>query len=145
MMKLAAKTPWHLWVLAILSLVWFAGGAHDYVRTKIENIEHFTKAAEFSGASLQVMLDYFGNYPLWASVAWAVGVWSAVAGSIMLLFRSRLAFHTYIASIVGLLFSTVPTFVSDLPGAMNTALTWGLLRTDLAVAVGHGVLFAAHD
>lgn len=123
-MNEVSKAPWHLWVLGIVSLVWFGGGANDYFQTKIGNMEYLAMAAENSGVPLQLMVDYFGSYPLWANVAWALGVWGAVAGSVLLLLRSRFAFHAYIASIVGLFFSTVYTLISDVPDAFNTAFTW---------------------
>lgn len=114
------KTPWHLWVLGIVSLLWFAGGANDYVQTKTENLEYLGWAAESSGVSLEVLLDYFGNWPLWANICWALGVWGAVAGSLLLLLRSRFAFHALVLSLVGLVGSTIYTFTSDMPDEFKT-------------------------
>lgn len=123
-MNEATKTPWHLWVLGIVSLIWFAGGANDYVQTKTGNMEYLGMAAENSGVPLDVMLEYFAAYPMWATVAWAMGVWGAVAGSLLLLFRSRFAFHFYIISVIGLALSMVYTLTSNMPDAMNTTFTW---------------------
>jgi len=114
------KTPWHLWVLGVLSLVWFAGGANDYVMTKLENAEYLGMAAESTGVSVEAILDYFNNWPLWANICWALGVWGAVAGSLLLLLRSKFAFHALALSLVGLLGSTTYQFTSDMPEEFRT-------------------------
>ena len=36
-MNEAVKTPWHLWAVGIISLLWNAFGAFDYVMTKLKN------------------------------------------------------------------------------------------------------------
>ncbi|MDJ0976909.1 MAG: hypothetical protein QNI87_00060 [Erythrobacter sp.] len=125
------KTPWHLWALGVISLIWFAGGANDYVQTKLVNMDYLGMAAETAGVPVEVILDYFGSYPLWANICWALGVWGAVAGSLLLLLRSRYAFHALALSVVGLLGSTVYAFISDIPPELAstfqlvfTALIW---------------------
>ncbi|MDC8754162.1 hypothetical protein OIK40_05825 [Erythrobacter sp. sf7] len=115
-----AKAPWHLWVLGILSLLWFAGGANDYVMTKTQNAAYLGMAADSMGVSVETILAYFNSYPLWATVCWALGVWGAVAGAILLLLRSRFAFHALVASLVGLAGSTAYTFISDIPPEFAT-------------------------
>lgn len=114
------KTPWHLWVLGIVSLIWFAGGANDYVMTKTANVAYLGMAAESMGVSVDLILDYFNGYPLWATVCWALGVWGAVAGSLLLLLRSRFAFHAFAVSLIGLAGSTIYTFISDIPPEFAT-------------------------
>jgi len=69
-----AKAPWHLWALALASLLWFAGGANDYVMTRTANAAYLGMAAESMGITVQEILAYFADYPLWASVCWALGV-----------------------------------------------------------------------
>ncbi|RGP40930.1 hypothetical protein BPTFM16_01224 [Altererythrobacter insulae] len=123
-MNEATKAPWHLWVLGIVSLIWFAGGANDYYQTKTGNMDYLGMAAEGSGIPLDVMVDYFAAYPTWATIAWALGVWGAVAGSLLLLFRSRFAIFGYIASVVGLIVSMAYTLTADMPAAMNSAGMW---------------------
>lgn len=110
-----AKAPWHLWVLGVLSLLWFAGGANDYVMTKTENAAYLGMAADSMGTSVEAILAYFNGYPMWATVCWALGVWGAVAGSILLMLRTRFALHAYVMSLIGLAGSTGYTFMSDVP------------------------------
>lgn len=115
-----AKAPWHLWVLGLVSLLWFAGGANDYVMTKTENAAYLGMAADSMGVSVETILAYFNGYPLWATVCWALGVWGAVAGSILLMLRTRFAFHAFLVSLIGLAGSTTYTFISDIPPEFAT-------------------------
>jgi len=115
-----AKAPWHLWVLGIVSLLWFAGGANDYVMTKTENAAYLGMAADNMGVSVETILAYFNDYPAWATVCWALGVWGAVAGALLLLLRVRFAFHAFIVSLIGLAGSTLYTFTSDIPPEFAT-------------------------
>jgi hypothetical protein len=109
------RAPWHLWVLGVVSLIWFAGGANDYIQTRLVNPDYLEMAAGSVGVPVQVIVDYFGNYPLWANICWALGVWGAFAGSILLLLRSRFAFHALALSVIGLAGSTLYAFISDIP------------------------------
>lgn len=115
------RTPWHLWVLAIVGLLWFAGGANDYVQTKLENTGYLGMMADSVGVPVETILDYYGNFPLWVDVCWGLGVWGAIAGGLLLLARSRYAFHAFVVSLIGLAGTTVYTYaLSDLPEGLNT-------------------------
>src|SRR3546814_16652880 len=76
------KTPWHLWAVGIVSLLWNAFGAFDYVMTKLRN-------PEYMAAFTPEQQSFFYSFPLWANVGWALGVWGSVLGSVLLLGRSR--------------------------------------------------------
>ena len=76
------KTPWHLWVIGVVTLLWNAGGAFDYLMTE-------TRAQWYLDQFTPEQLDYFYGFPPWVVASWAVGVWFAVLGSVLLLVRSR--------------------------------------------------------
>ena len=99
----AVKTPWHLWAAGILSLLWNAFGAFDYVMTKLRN-------PEYMAAFTPEQQAYFYSFPLWANVGWALGVWGSVLGSLLLLVRSRHAVTAFLLSLVGLAISSVYQF-----------------------------------
>ena len=120
----ATKTPWHLWVIGIVTLVWHAGGAIDYTMTQTRNMDYLTAAAAQADVPLELMLGYFDRWPAWADAAWALGVWGAVAGSLMLLMRSRYALYAFIVSLIGLVGTTIHTLTSDLPEALATPAMW---------------------
>lgn len=97
------NTPWHLWVVGIVSLLWNAFGAFDYLMTKLRDPGYM---AAFTPEQQQ----YFYSFPLWANVGWALGVWASVLGSILLLMRSRHAVTAFLLSLAGLALSILYQF-----------------------------------
>ncbi|WP_325544101.1 hypothetical protein [Sphingopyxis sp.] len=97
------KTPRHLWAVGVVSLLWNAFGAFDYVMTKLRDPGYM---AAFTPEQQQ----YFYSFPLWANVGWALGVWGSVLGSILLLMRSRHAVTAFLLSLAGLALSIIYQF-----------------------------------
>ena len=62
--------------------------------------------------------------PAWADAFWALGVWGALGGSVLLLLRSRFAFHAFAVSLVGLMGTTIYTLTSGMPAELNSAFSW---------------------
>lgn len=97
-------TPWHLWLVGVLSLLWNIGGAIDYVGVQFAlegYLSNFTAA----------QLSFFDDLPAWYVAAWATGVWFSVLGSVLLLARSRLAAPAFLLSLLGLLVASVYSFL----------------------------------
>ena len=46
---------------------------------------------------------FFDSFPAWTEAFWAIGVWGALIGSVLLLARSRYAVHAFGASLVGMI------------------------------------------
>lgn len=112
------SAPAHLWVVGVTGLSWNGFGAFDYVMT---NIRDHAYLARFSAGFIQ-MIDEF---PLWVMAAWAFGVWGAVAGSLLLLRRSRLAVHAFAVSLAGLAGSSAYRAALDSTGiSLMNLLIW---------------------
>ncbi len=94
------KTPIHLWIVGVLSLLWNAGGAIDYVLTRAND-------AAYLAAQPPERLAMLQEAPLWFDVTWALGVWFSVIGSLLLLLRSRFAGSAFALSLVGLIGSSI--------------------------------------
>jgi hypothetical protein len=127
-------TPWHLWVVGGLSLLWNSFGAFDYTMTETHNIAYL---AAFTDAQRA----YFYSFPWYAVAFWALGVWGAVAGSLLLLMRRRLVVAAFVVSLLGLTASTIWQFhISDLPdfmpegAGMLNAVIWAAAIALLAYA-----------
>ena len=118
------KTPWHLWVIGIVALLWNAGGAFDYVMTQTRNMEYLSGGAANIGVPVDVMVGYYTSFPAWADACWAFGVWGAVAGSLLLLLRSRFAFHAFVVALLGLIGTTIYTVSSDIPEGLSSPFAW---------------------
>jgi hypothetical protein len=85
------KTPWHLWVVGVVSLLWNLVGALDFVMTQMRN-ETYMK-----GLTTDQLAFYYG-FPLWVVVSWGIAVWTGVLGSLFLLLRRRMAVRFFLWS-----------------------------------------------
>lgn len=117
-------TPPHLWVMGTIGLLANAVGAFDYVMT---NIRDHGYLARYPAPFVQ-MIDEF---PLWVMVAWAIGVWGAVAGSLLLL-RARLAVHAFAMSLACLAAGSAYRASVELPAARDSI---GMPATSLLIWV----------
>jgi hypothetical protein len=104
------KTPWHLWLVGVLSLLWNGFGAFDFIQTTTRG-EAYMRAAGFDDA----MVAYYEAMPGWMYVPWTLGVWGAVIGSVMLLLRRRWAVPAFGLSLVGALISLIYGKLIDPP------------------------------
>jgi hypothetical protein len=124
MNQTTAKAPVHLWIVGVLALLWNAVGAFDYLATKLR-LDFYM--SQFTAEQL----DYFYGFPAWMVVAWAVGVWGALLGSLGLLMRKEWAVWMFGSSLLGLAVSTLYNFVLSNgaevmgePAVMFTAVIW---------------------
>ena len=108
------KTPIHFWIVGVLSLLWNAGGAVDYVMTK-------TNVATYMAEQPPERLALLADAPFWFSITWPVGVWFSVIGSLLLLMRSRFAGSAFALSLLGLIGSSIYTYIMVDGGSMVAA------------------------
>ena len=111
----AARTPVHLWIVGILSLLWNCFGAYDYIMTRMRNTEYLAQMGDPN-----VILSWVDSLPLYAQIGWGLGVWSALLGSVLLLMRSRYALYAFAASLVGMALSFGGQYLGPpMPPEMN--------------------------
>ena len=111
-----AKAPWHLWVVGILTLLWNGVGVWSYTSTQTGNLDGFGMSDE--------AIAYVTSFPAWADSLWALGVWGALLGSLLILLRSRWAVVSLLVSVVGLVGTTVyQRLLTELPAEMAG---WGI-------------------
>lgn len=104
------RTPWHVWLVGVLSLLWNGFGAFDFIQTTTRG-EAYMRAAGFDDA----MVAYYEAMPGWMYVPWTLGVWGAVMGSVMLLLRRRWAVPAFGLSLLGALISLIYSKLIDPP------------------------------
>jgi hypothetical protein len=116
----ARRTPVHLWVVGIVSLLWNAVGAFGYLATQLG-------LDGYMGQYTDAQRAYYEAFPSWAVAFWALGVWGAVFGSVALLLRRRWAVALYALSLIGLIGSSVFSFLlsdgAELMGAAGSAFS----------------------
>jgi hypothetical protein len=94
--------PWHLWVVGVVTLLWNAIGAADFVFSNLRSPFWF-EAMQYPPAGIA----YLDAFPFWARLAWGMGTIGGFLGSLLLLFRSRLAVIAFALSLVGILLTTI--------------------------------------
>ncbi|MEO6004319.1 MAG: hypothetical protein ABIZ04_19420 [Opitutus sp.] len=98
------KTPWHVWVVGVVSLLWNAVGAFDFLMTQMRN-------ADYLKALTAEQKEYIFGFPLWIVIIWGVATWGSVLGSALLLARRRLAVHLFFVSFISMLVTMVYNYV----------------------------------
>ena len=127
----AAKTPWHLWLVGVLAVLWNGFGIYDYIMTNTQGATYMA-----SMGMTEAQIAYFNDMPTWMTAAWALGVWGAFAGSILLLLRMKWAFHAFAISLLGLIGSWIYSLTSNGPQVMGGAVIgMTVLITIVAVAL----------
>ncbi|HEX5263925.1 MAG TPA: hypothetical protein VFW13_10390 [Phenylobacterium sp.] len=112
------STPWHFWVVVVIAVLWNGFGGYDYTMSHLQG-ETYYRLMHMTDAQIA----YMATYPVWMHAVWAIGVWGSVAGSILLLLRSRWAFHAFVLSLLGAIGSVLYTAVSlGAPGGMALAM-----------------------
>ena len=129
-----SSRPWHLWLIGIVSLIWNAFGAFDFLATQFHWEPYMSNFTE-------VQLEYFYGLPVWQVVGWALGVWCALFGSIALLLARRIAILMFALSLLGMLVGMANYLFSDL--AREAMGQGGLIFTGVIVLIGVGLLFYA--
>jgi hypothetical protein len=100
----AVRAPWHLWVVGILSLLWNAMGAFDYLMTQTQNEGYMSQFTP-------EQLEYFYGFPAWLVAFWALAVWGSVLGSVLLLLRKGWAEGVFLVAFLCMVVTSFYNFV----------------------------------
>ena len=118
----AARTPAHVWIVGVLSLLWGCFGAYDYTMTRMRNTDYIASA--MPGVDPNAALAWVDSMPMYAQIGWGLGVWAGLLGAILLLMRSRWAMWSFGVSLVGALASLgyQIALAPPMPGAGESAM-----------------------
>jgi hypothetical protein len=112
----SARTPAHLWIVGILSLLWNCFGCYDYLMTNTKNQAYLSQFPPDA-------LTYWESLPAWLTAFWAIGVWGGLAGSILLLVRSRYSVWAFGLSLVGAIVGIgYQLFMTAMPASMKEGM-----------------------
>jgi hypothetical protein len=93
------RSPWHLWVIGIVAVLWNAGGAFDYLMTQTQNEGYMSQFTP-------EQLEFFYGFPAWVVAFWAIAVWGGVLGAVLLLLRKKLAVPVFLVSFLSMVVTT---------------------------------------
>lgn len=94
-----ARAPIQIWIVGILALLWNGFGCYDYFMTRTSGAAYIDSMMHTDQGS--AIMAYVNGFPIWVSAAWGFGVWGGLAGSILLLMRSRHAVAAFAVSAIG--------------------------------------------
>ena len=89
-----AKTPWHLWLIGVIALLFNAIGVFDFVMSMARGASYMASAG-----MTPAQIAHYQGMPFWMIAVWAIGVWGAFLASILLLSRRTLAFPGFVVSL----------------------------------------------
>jgi hypothetical protein len=130
-----ARTPVHLWIVGILSLIWNAFGCYDYLMTRMRNTDYL--ASMMPKVDPNEMLAWVDSFPLYAQIGWALGVWMGLLGSVLLLVRNRWAVWSFGLSLLGAVLGLGYQILAapPLPGA-DDAMSKAMPYVIILIALG---------
>ncbi len=107
------KTPWHLWLVGTVAVLFNAIGVFDFVMSLVQGAEY-----QASAGMTPDQIAHYQAMPGWMTVDWAVGVFGAFVASILLLLRRRPAWPAFVLSLAAFVISLVYTYVLTDGGAV---------------------------
>lgn len=107
------KTPWHLWLVGVIALLFNSVGVFDFVMSMAQGATYLASAGMTPD-----QIAHYQQMPGWMTAVWAVGVFGAFGASILLLLRRRQALPVFIVSLAAFLVSLVYTYLLTNGGAV---------------------------
>jgi hypothetical protein len=113
-------------VVGVLGLLWNSYGGFDFTMSLTRGDAYY-REVDMSDAQIAHM----ATYPAWMIFVWAIGVWGALLGAVLVLARSKWAVEVFAASLAGFLMSLVYAYlISPMPDSGS------------AMAIMQGVILA---
>ncbi|HEY0052179.1 MAG TPA: hypothetical protein VGB49_02070, partial [Caulobacteraceae bacterium] len=120
-------TPWHLWVVGIVALLWNAYGCYDYLMTTTGGEAYLRAMGEkmkWAPADVDAFVAYYASMPAWMTAVWAVGVWGGLLGALLLLLRMKLAVWVFVVSLLAYVLSVIATFLLTAAPDVVQSMIW---------------------
>ena len=131
MTDMTVKTPWHVWLVGVVGVLWNAFGCWDYTMTQLKGEEHLRA---FGMTDAQIA--YFDARPAWTHGVWAIGVWGGLLGAVLILLRRKLALPVFVVSFLGFLAGLLYQYVLSDASSVMGENSW-----IMQVVIGAGCVF----
>lgn len=113
MQTASRKTPWHLWVVGVIAVLFNSIGVFDFVMSRIQGPAYMASAG-----MTPEQIAHYQALPAWMVFVWALGVFTAFGASILLLLRRRSAAPMFVLSLAAFLLSLFHTYALTNGGAV---------------------------
>ena len=113
-----ARVPISFWVVAGLGVIWNGFAVMVYWLTATHDQQTMAQTPPEMAIAL-------AHTPSWAIAAWGLAVVAALAGSVLLILRRKLAVPAFAASLGGLLVLTIYQIASNMPmSLLQVVMIW---------------------
>lgn len=113
MTNASVKTPWHIWLVGLIAVLFNSIGVFDFVMSMVQGAKY-----QASAGMTPDQIAHYQQMPSWMMVVWAVGVFGAFLASILLLLCRKQALLVFIVSLAAFLVSILYTYVLTNGGAV---------------------------
>lgn len=132
----AARMPTHLWLIGGLAFLWDGFGCYDYFMTQTRGADYIRSM--MPGADADAIMAYVSGLPIWATAAWAFGIWGGLLGAILLLVRNRWAVPvlgiSFVGALLGIGYQLLnPAPVADMHEGVNGVMPYVIIVVALAL------------
>lgn len=131
MTDMTVKTPWHVWLVGVVGILWNAFGCWDYTMTQLKGEEHLR-----SFGMTDAQIAYFDAMPAWTHGVWAIGVWGGLLGAVLILLRRKLAMPVFVVSFLGFLAGLLYQYALSEASSVMGENSW-----IMQVVIGAGCVF----
>ena len=107
------KTPWHIWLVGLIAVLFNSVGVFDFMMSMLQGAKYLASAG-----MTPAQIAHYQQMPSWMMVVLAVGVFGAFLASILLLLRRKQALPVFIVSLAAFLVSLLYTYVLTNGGAV---------------------------
>jgi hypothetical protein len=108
------KTPWHVWVVGLVAILWNGYGCYVYYLTVTGDPAYLDTLTADQRAAYEAMPTLY--YALFA-----LAVWGSLTGSILLILRMKLSTPVFMISLASVALSYIYSFfIADVSVSMGT-------------------------
>ena len=107
------KTPWHIWLVGLIAVLFNSIGVFDFVMSMAQGAKY-----QASAGMTPDQIAHYQQMPSWMTLVWAVGVFGAFLASMLLLLRRKQALLVFILSLAAFVVSLLYTYVLTNGGAV---------------------------
>lgn len=121
--KTVDKVHWSFWTIGAVALIWNLMGAINFFMQMNPELLAFYRESE------RALIE---GRPVWATAGFALAVFGGVFGSALLLMKKSIAFHVFIASLLGVIVTMIHALGADIDFGLGEIL--GIILMPLVVA-----------
>ena len=98
--NISGNKPWHLWPTAIIAFLWYLSGTITIVLAQLGKLGNIDQAEA----------AYYAAQPMWFMLLTDVSLFSALAGSIFLMLRNKMAVNLFGISLTTIIITNLYDF-----------------------------------